>query len=420
MVHDEARLRELLGGADARWLRERLRSGYERAGRFPARVTLRRPTDAQRELVDRLFGRVSPGAGGALGVAVDRLERTLREAAICDDLAEALVCLDGPLRDRRAEADAVERAWDSAHREMAARVGARPWLGAWLEELRASGLLKRMSEGDPVRARELVERALEVVDRFPFAGQSLPELAARAYGDAHALDKHRELGQLAIRAAARHAALDDWQSADGRRECWAAVGVLCDELSAPVLTLNLGASGQGDSGEALTDRVLALHRDVGEACSISLRELVRHPPRLAHLAGRDVYVCENPTVVAVATERLGRRSAPLVCTSGHLRAAARVLLRWLAAAGARLRVQADMDIDGLHIAGRTLELPGARPWRMSADAYRAAPAGPTLRRDDVPPTPWDPELSRAMSARGVAVHEETILELLLGDLASRA
>lgn len=418
MVHDEARLHALLGGEDARWLRERLRAHHERSGAFPARVSLRGPTSGERELVDRLFGHVSPSREGVLSVAVGRLEQVLQQAAICDDLAEALVRIDGPLRDRRAEAEALASAWDSAHRRMAARVGARPWLVAWLEDLRGTGLLKRMSGGDPSRAIELVERALDVIDRFPLAGASLPELAAQTYGDAHALDKDRELGQLTIRAAARRSALDDWQSADGRRECWAAVGVLCDELSAPVLTLNLGALDLGVGGDGLTDRVLALHRAEGEACSLGLRQLVRHPPRLAHLAGRAVFVCENPTVVAVATERLGPRSAPLVCTSGHLRASARVLLRALAAAGARLRVQADMDIDGLHIAAKTLGLDGARPWRMDADVYRAAPAGPTLRRDDVPPTPWDPDLSAAMSARGVAVHEEAILDLLLGDLAS--
>lgn len=411
MVRDPARLEALLGGRDAAWLRERLRDAYERTRALPARVSRRDATPEERELVDRLFGRVRSGATGALSVSVAQLEEVLREAAICDALPQALEHLDGPLRDRAAEAAAAANEWERAYEALGAQIGGRAWLAAWLDDLRMRGRLGRMSGGSAERARALVEDALRVVDRFPLGGASLPELAAEAYGDAHALDKDRPLGQLAVRAAARYAGLDDWQSAEGLRECWAAVGVVCDELSAPVLTLNLGAGGAG-----LTDRVLALYRAAGEACTLSVRQLVRHPPQLDHLAGRRVYVCENPTVVAVSAERLGARCAPLVCTAGQLRAAARVLIRMLAAAGAELRVQADMDIDGLTIAAKSLALPGARPWRMSAADYGQAPAGPPLRREDVPATPWDPALRRAMAARGVGVHEEALLTQLLEDL----
>jgi uncharacterized protein (TIGR02679 family) len=275
----------------------------------------------------------------------------------------------------------------------------------------SSGVWRRQSKGDPEAALKLAEQALRVVNGFPHSGVCLAELAAAIYGDAHALDKDQELGLLAVRAAARFGDLEDWRSADGRRECWAAVGVLCDELSAPVLTLNLGSYGDG-----LTDRVLALHREAGEACSLSLRQLVRHWPVLGHLAGRDVFVCENPTIVAVAVERLGVACAPLVCTSGQARSATRMLLRGLAGLGAHLRVQADFDIDGLHIAAKSLALDGARPWRMGARDYLNAMAGPSLRRDEVPAFRWAPELVTAMQERGVGVHEETLLGTLLVDL----
>jgi uncharacterized protein DUF2399 len=35
------------------------------------------------------------------------------------------------------------------------------------------------------------------------------------------------------------------------------------------------------------------------------------------------------------------------------------------------------------------------------------------------PTPWDPALATAMSAQGLAVHEEFVLSDLLSDLESR-
>lgn len=77
-------------------------------------------------------------------------------------------------------------------------------------------------------------------------------------GDAHALDKGRDLGLLCVRAAAALGSLDDWQSADGWRKSWAVAGVLCDELSSPVLTLGLDAIC-----DTLTGRLLRSHHEVG-------------------------------------------------------------------------------------------------------------------------------------------------------------
>ncbi len=45
----------------------------------------------------------------------------------------------------------------------------------------------------------------------------------------------------------------------------------------------------------------------------------------------------------------------------------------------------------------------------------AADSGLALTGAPVP-TPWDPELGRLMRSRGVAVHEEALLSLLLADL----
>jgi uncharacterized protein (TIGR02679 family) len=411
MTPDVDRLRALLGRPEAKWLRERLRGQYERTGKLASRVNLRAPTAAQREFVDALLGRPPTPSGFAVGISTEKLEQILRDATICDNLVEALRLLDGPLRDRKGEAEALARGWESTRATVLERIADRQWLRSWLDDLSLTGVLKRQAKGDPAVALNSIERAFRIIDRFPLAGAWLPALAAEAYGDAHALDKHQDLGLLVVRAAASYGGLDDWQSADGWRECWEAVGVFCDELSAPVLTLNVGGSGDG-----LTDRVLTMHAELGEACSLSLRQLVRHRPCLDHLANRQVFVCENPTIVAVAVERLGAACAPLVCTSGQPRGATRLLLREIVGAGGRLRVQADFDIDGLHIAGKSLVLNGARPWRMSVADYDRGQAGPALRRDDVPSAEWSPGLSAAMQTRGVGVHEESLLEQLLHDL----
>lgn len=414
MIWDEARLRELLAGPSMQWLRDRLRRNLECGRPLQGTIVLRSPTPEQCEHVDRMFGRADRSHLGSLSIDVSRLTSVLVGARICDDLAEALAALDGPLRDRAGEARERERAWAELDASVGTRIAGRAWLTKWYRELRSGGLLTRLSRGDAAGAAQLMEDALRAADRWPERGVSLPELAARTAGDAHALDPGRPLGTLLVRAAAAFAELDEWQSADGRRDCWASVGVLCDELSAPVLTLGLGAAGDG-----LTDRVLRMYFDAGEACSLSLRQLLRQPPRLEHLSGVSVYVCENPAIVAAAVDRLGARSAPLVCTAGYLRGATRLLLRILADGGAHLRVRADFDVDGLHIAGTTMRLPNARPWRFDAATYMTATAGPKLSRDEIPGTPWDPPLSAAMRGRGFGVHEEALLALLLEDLAER-
>jgi len=51
------------------------------------------------------------------------------------------------------------------------------------------------------------------------------------------------------------------------------------------------------------------------ALHLSLRRLLRRPPAWA-VTGCDVFVCENPNIVAIAADCLGSTCAPLVCTTG--------------------------------------------------------------------------------------------------------
>ena len=92
-------------------------------------------------------------------------------------------------------------------------------------------------------------------------------------------------------------------------------------LARPVLFLNLTVQNQlGGSGEP---------------GYLSLHALLRAPP-LWDVAGRAVFVCENPDLVAIAADALGVECAPLACTDGMPAAAQRTLLMQLSAAGARL------------------------------------------------------------------------------------
>jgi uncharacterized protein (TIGR02679 family) len=187
------------------------------------------------------------------------------------------------------------------------------------------------------------------------------------------------------------------------------LGILCDELSAPVLVLNLRPVGQTPTAQALR-----LHADAGEPYRLSTRQLARE--RLAIDAPATVFVCENPSVVIAAANELGSRCRPLVCLEGTPKTAGRLLLEQLAACGAALLYHGDFDWPGVRIANLVLQRHGAKPWRMAAADYQqAAPGGTDLEGEPVAAR-WDAKLEPAMRAWDKAVHEERVLEPLLADL----
>jgi len=117
------------------------------------------------------------------------------------------------------------------------------------------------------------------------------------------------------------------------------LGVLCDELSAPVLVLNL----RGDI-QSLTGKVLNVHAAAGEPYRISVRQMRLHPPVFdRRMVGPVVHVCENPTVVDVAANRLAAGSQPLVCIIGQPKTASRMLLDALVRSGIQIKYHGDFD-----------------------------------------------------------------------------
>jgi uncharacterized protein (TIGR02679 family) len=200
--------------------------------------------------------------------------------------------------------------------------------------------------------------------------------------------------------------------AEGRRSAWASVGIYLDELSTPALILNLPANSDSALARLLRTASLA-----GEPLHLSLRWLMRDP--LDHdqaLAHRTVFVCENPTIVALAARQLGCECAPLVCVNGQPATPPKILLRQLVTAGARLRYHGDMDGKGIEIASTIIIGYGAEPWRMGVDDYLAAPKGKALKRQPLA-TPWCPALADAMRRERRVVHEEAVANMLLADLA---
>jgi uncharacterized protein (TIGR02679 family) len=407
---DRERLAQALGGEALGWLWSRVRARLESGEPLRGTVRHTRPSQAERDGLSRLLGRTMRGEG--ISVRLEDLEALLRRAGLAPDLRAAAEALGGPVRPLREERERAEQAWEELYASAEPRVAKYGAGGrAWWEELRQGGLLKRAGRGDFTEAARLLALALEVAARLPAGGMPLAELAAAVGRDSHALDEGRPLGTLCVRLAARLGGVEGWETAEKRRDAWASVGVLCDELSAPGLVLNLRAEPAN-----MTGRLMAMHAEAGEPQRLSIRQLLRTPPRFApEHTGPAVFICENPNVVAAAANQHGASAAPLLCTEGQPKTAINLLLNALRGAGVALRFHVDFDWDGLRIGNLLARRYGARPWRMTRTEYLSVQGAVDLRKEFVV-AEWEPELSEAMRHTGRAVHEEQVLGALLTDL----
>jgi uncharacterized protein (TIGR02679 family) len=378
-------------------LRERLEG---RGLRAEGRVVLSGLSREERHAASALVGR--PVTSPRLTLDLADLDATLTRRSGVGGLRAVVEQVTGSALDdrvaRRAQRAAGREAPFTLAREL---LGDAPWVDAWLDGVRRSGVLTRTA--DPVAA---VRRAAGAMARLP-ASIARTELAVAVGGGAHALDDGSTVAALVLRALAARLGEPSPATTAERRGLWERFGVRVDLVSTTCLTL--GLSAQGDSSAAVR---LALAADAGDPVHLTpwdLRRLELKPPDV-------VLVCENPRVLEAVAERRGGRVAS-VCTSGQ---PALVVLDVLhALAGARLRYHGDFDWPGITIANRLVTEVGVVPWRMGADQYLAALHGPRLPLLGTPIEPrWDPELGAAMRHHGVAVHEEAVLEDLLAALAT--
>ncbi|MEV5704518.1 TIGR02679 family protein [Actinoallomurus sp. NPDC052274] len=417
-----ARTRAWLDQPDLARLWDRLHDRLERNGlRVHGRLRLDGVTPAEREALALLTGR--PYTGDTMSLALADLDAQLRTGAAERGLVEVVTELRGPLTDRpaardarRAAAEAIRSAADDALRSYGLADSA--WSRPWLEEVRRAGTLARLAPDD---AKRLIVQAVDVMAGLtgpaspdPAGRPGRGELAERVTGTAHGLDDGTLLSRIVLRALARSLEVPPPQDARSRRELWEAAGVAVDRVSTTVLTLGLAPLGDEPAVRLLRDRTRA-----GFETHLTLRDLTRMTWRLP--PDTEVLVCENPRVVEAAADRGCTR--PLVCVSGNPTTTALTLLDALYAAGARLAYRGDFDWPGIAIANRMIGRYTARPWRMRATDYEQHVATARDRGTPLPPLAgapvdalWDPELTPAMTVLGVAVQEESALELLLADL----
>jgi uncharacterized protein (TIGR02679 family) len=314
----------------------------------------------------------------------------------------------GPVDDRatRRAVAAAERAdlwhWLETHEV----ITSQPALEEWVAQVRRSGV-----SGSVTDTRTLLETVLRVLQQLPADGRPLPSFADEILADAHALDDGTRAAGLVLRALATVYGTTPPASTAERRALWERAGVADDQLSGVVL-----AAGLEPDGDGIAAVLLRACAESGHAAALTLAHL-----RAADFAAvpPDIWIVENPSVLAVALARFGPKCPPLVCTSGWPNSAGMLLLRALSRAGATLHYHGDFDGEGIRIAAHIIARTGAHPWRMSTSDYLAAlsanPTGPPVGR--VTDAPWDPVLGEALRTHGTAVAEERVTEGLLGEFA---
>ncbi|WP_245877244.1 TIGR02679 family protein [Streptomyces glaucescens] len=368
-------------------------------------VTLSDPDESQRQAADLLLGRV-PRSSGSLSIRLATVDEILRRSRVSPDgLAAAVVALTGPVTLHAETRNREERAWNEAYAPLGILDGE---LARWAERIRSDGLVRRLAR-TPEAAGSLVEAAVRALRALPASPPtSRATFAARNLSGAHALDDGTPLATLVLSGIRCLTGFPDGSGAQWRREAWASAGLLKDDLSSTVLTLNL-------RGTPFLDWMA----DAGEPAVMTLRSLTRSAPVASVPTTGTVHICENPAVLSAAADTLGPACPPMVCLQGQPSAAALTLLRDLSMRGACLLYHGDFDWGGVRIAAALARSVPWRPWRYTAADYRAAvTAAAEAPNLTGPPaaTPWDPALAVALAERSVRVEEETVLDDLLTDL----
>lgn len=404
---DTERLGRLLGDPGLTWFVDRVRQRMARGRPLTGSVTLPDPEEAQRRAAERLLGR-APRARGSLGIRLDTVDEILRRSGVSPGgLAAAVVALAGPVVLHAETRKREERAWEEAYAPLGTLDAE---LAHWAERIRSDGLVRRLAR-TPETAVPLVEAAVRALCALPASPPtSRATFAARNLSGAHALDEGTPLATLVLSGLRCLTGFPDGSGAQWRREAWASAGLLKDDLSSTVLTLNLRGTP-----------ALDWMADAGEPVVLTLRSLTRRAPVASVPLTGTVHICENPAILSAAADTLGRACPPMVCLQGQPSAAALTLLRDQSSRGARLLYHGDFDWGGVRIATALARSAPWRPWRYTAAAYRAAVTAVTEAPDLTGPpaaTPWDPALAVALAECGVRVEEETVLNDLLTDLGT--
>jgi len=410
-VTDLERLRSTLGAPGLEWLVARARERIARGLPLTGTIVRSSSTTVEREALARFMGR-PVSVAKSVSVSLGDVDRLLRISGIADGgLADAVTLLGGAVVIRHDEASRLREEWAAAHEPLRLLAASHPQWIPWADQAEKSGALRRRARvaGE---AHRLSGDAARVLERLPANGIALAVLANDVLGDSHALDTGRPVASLVLAAIrSLDASLEPTQGTTAR-QLWECVGIALDELSSTVLVHALPYSTRAQSATTATTPLTAL---TALPHYLTLQQLDRLNLFEDNLSGIEIFVCENPSVVAAAAHVT---SAPLVCVRGQPSAATVRLLTQLVSAGATLRYHGDFDWGGVRIANGLFRRFGFTPWRFSAIDYQLlAGAGSAQLQGKPVLAEWDPNLTEAMTEFRIKIEEEAVLGDLILDLS---
>lgn len=429
---------ELLRADECGPLLVRLRKKVQRGEPLTGRLRLSKLTCEQGKRISELTGGI--GRNGSISVDLGLFDQIVANTGRFDSLESLvqLVCGE-PLSNLRAardedtacwqqvwvHAEQLVEAWHHAHSQSSdsetdrtinqSRSLTKDSFNDAIASMRKSGWLRRLTGRDPMTATLLFDQSFALMKVLPAWPVPLAVLAAKYCGSAHALDENTRLGRIMLKLLAKQSAHDaPERNAAKRRQIWESVGVVTDELSSTVLVLNLPAVG-----DSLTDRLLQEHQRCGLPARLTFRHLRLYPPTLCPASDGDnstIYVCENPSIIAEAANRLGADCPPMVCVEGYPSLACWMLLEQLCSRGFQLAYHGDFDWGGIRIANKLYATFGFVPWRFTSDSHRIRSQHHRKLRPPESEAQWDRLLSDTMRRAGVSVEEESAIDELLSDL----
>lgn len=400
----------LLRHPDLQRLLRRLVARLQRGEDLTGKLRMTLASEQERVALSRLLG--TPCRGRKMvAVELDVLAQFATRDGHFPSLAALVEAAHGePITANRVARLDRSQEWSELWRDQLADGKFSPRVTAWLSSPRVQAWVRRCAKSGPRETKALLDQLQRQLQRLPLeTPRLLTQFAAETAGSSHALDSDTPLGRLAVRALAAQLEQPQPQSAADVRALWSLAGLVRDELSTTVLVLNLPVR----PGSSLGDILIRLHQD-GQPARLTFRQL-RHPCEFDSSSSREIFVCENPAVMAAAADRWREQTKPLVCVEGQPSLAAQALLQLLVQQGFSLRYHGDFDWGGVRIANWIWKRYSFQPWRFSLADYLAAPPGRLLQGEPAE-TPWDPALANAMQHRSTAIHEEAVLEQLVCDL----
>lgn len=409
-----------LKSADCEPLLSRLRKKLAQGETLSGKCRLSNLGDSQRRRISELTG--SNSAGKTITIDLEAFKQVVKNTGRFQSLRQLVEMANGkPIENQKANRQRNDAAWEAvwvAARQLASEANLTVVLAEavieCLSDLRR-GWLARATRRDSQQAIDLIRSAYRILENLPNHPKPLSIFAAEQTGDAHSLDPHQTLGRLVIKFIAANRSTGSGKPhtrrSAHRQKLWESVNVVTDELSSSVLVLNLPATG-----ESLTDQMLRQHSAAGLPCRLTFRHLRLFAPTFPQ-PSRPIYVCENPSVLAAAADRFQSRCPPMICVDGQPSLTCWSILQLLHRADYVIHYHGDFDWGGLRIANQLCDAFHFRPWRFTAADYAIVSNHHRPLKPPETEAVWDTKLAAVIRAGGVAVEEESLIELLLSDLA---